>query len=111
VTKFQTKIFIILFVLAACAPLGIWLPARFNAGGAWGEWSAEAVEKMIGFIPEGLKKYSDLWKPPIPDYNLGDEGSTFAVQALSYIVSGIIGIAACIGIAYALMKFVVKRKE
>jgi len=110
-TKFQKKILIILVVLAVCAPLGIWLPAHFNAGEAWGEWPAEAVGKMIGFIPEGLKKYSDLWRPPIPDYNLGGDESSFTVQAISYILSGIIGIAACIGIAYVLWRLGIRRKE
>ncbi|OHD71452.1 MAG: hypothetical protein A2W19_02650 [Spirochaetes bacterium RBG_16_49_21] len=110
-SAFQKKILIILILLAVLAPVGIWLPKQFNAGDAWGEWPAEVLENMIGFIPEGLKKYSDLWKPPIPDYNLGGEKSSFTLQALSYILSGIVGIAVSIGVAYALWRFVIRRKE
>jgi len=109
-TAFQKKILVALIVLAVASPIGIYLPMKFNAGDAWGEWSAETIEKMIGFMPEGLKKTADPWKAPIPDYNLGDDKSPFMVQALSYILSGVIGIALCLLVPYGLSKLLVKKK-
>ncbi len=110
-SAFQKKLLAIIAILAILAPVGIYLPTKFNAGGAWGEWSARTIEKMIGFVPEKLKETADLWKAPIPDYNLGDEKSTFTIQALSYILSGAIGIVLCILVAYGIMKILVKKKE
>ena len=60
-------------------------------------------------MPEKLKETADLWKAPIPDYNLGDEKSSFTVQALSYILSGVIGIVLCILILFGLSKLLVKK--
>jgi hypothetical protein len=110
-SRFQKKLLVILIVLAVLSPLGIYLPARFNAGDAWGEWSTETIEKLVGFVPEKLKETADLWKAPIPDYNLGNEKSTFAAQALSYILSGAIGIVLCILVLYGLSKLLVKKNE
>ncbi|OHD63695.1 MAG: hypothetical protein A2176_05570 [Spirochaetes bacterium RBG_13_51_14] len=109
--SFQKKLLAGLIVLAVVAPVGIFLPAAFNAGDAWGEWSTETLEKMIGFIPAGLKKTADLWKAPIPDYNLGDEKSSFTTQALSYILSGAVGIALCALILYLLSRFLFKKDD
>lgn len=110
-TSFQKKILVILLVLAVLTPIGIYLPAAFNAGDAWGEWSTETIEKMIGYIPEGLRRTADLWSAPIPDYNLGDENSPFAVQALSYVLSAAVGIALCLGVLYLLSRFVFKKDD
>ncbi len=108
---FQKKLLVILVVLAVISPIGIYLPTAFNAEDAWGEWSTETVEKLVGFVPEKMKEVADLWKAPIPDYNLGDEKSSFTVQALSYILSGAIGIALCGLLLYGLSKLLVRKKE
>jgi cobalt/nickel transport protein len=93
------------------SPVGIYLPMKFNARDAWGEWSTETVEKLIGFVPEKLKETAELWKAPIPDYNLGDDKSTFTVQAVSYVLSGAIGIALCILLLFGVSKLLVKKSE
>ena len=108
-TAFQKKILVILAILAVLSPLGIILPEQFKAGDAWGEWSTETIQELVGFVPEKLKETADLWNAPIPDYNLGDEKSSFAVQALSYILSGAIGIALCLLILFGLSKLLVKK--
>jgi len=110
-SSFQKKILAVLIVLAIVSPIGIYLPAKFKAEDAWGEWSTETIEKLVGFVPEGLKKTADLWKAPIPDYNLGDDKSTFTVQALSYILSGAIGIVLCVLVLVGLSKLLVKKSE
>lgn len=96
--------------MALLSPLGIVLPAMFRSGGAWGEWSADTLEKILGYAPDGLKKYAELWKAPVPDYNFGAEESSMTVQGISYIASGILGIAVVVFVIYIIMK-VVRRHE
>jgi predicted PurR-regulated permease PerM len=110
-TGFQKKILVILAILAVLSPLGIILPEKFKAGDAWGEWSTETIEKLVGFVPEKLKETANVWKAPIADYNLGNEKSSFTVQALSYILSGAIGIGLSILLLFGLAKLLVKKKE
>lgn len=110
-TAFQKKLLVILLVLAVLTPIGIYLPTAFNAGDAWGEWSTETMEKMIGFVPDGLKRTADIWSAPIPDYNLGDENSSFAVQALSYVLSAAVGIALCAGALYLISRLLFKKDD
>jgi cobalt/nickel transport protein len=108
-TKFQKKLWIGLLVMALLTPLGILLPEKFSAEGAWGEWGIDKIEKFLGFTPEGLKKLTDLWKAPIPDYNFGGEGASRAVQVVSYIVSGFLGIGACALIVFTISRFIARR--
>ena len=75
-TKSQKKLWIGLLILSLLTPLGIILPEKFKAGGAWGEWGPEELEKLIGYVPKGLKRLADLWKAPVPDYNFGGEGAS-----------------------------------
>jgi cobalt/nickel transport protein len=106
-TKFQKRLWIGLLVMALLSPLGIVLPARFNAGGAWGEWASEELQKLIGYVPDGLKRLSDLWKAPLPDYHPGGNASIIS-QSIWYILSGLLGILV-VGVAvYAIMKLVIK---
>jgi hypothetical protein len=107
-TKFQKKLWIGLFVIALLTPLGILLPEKFNAEDAWGEWGIDRLEKLLGYVPEGLKKLTDLWKAPIPDYSFGGEGASRAVQVVSYIVSGFLGIGACALVLFIISMLIVR---
>lgn len=107
-TAFQKRLWIGLLILALLTPLGIILPERFKAGEAWGEWGTEKLEKLLGYLPEGLKKWADFWKAPIPDYNLGGEEASMTVQVLSYVVSGLLGIAICVGVVYFVSRRIVR---
>jgi cobalt/nickel transport protein len=89
--KLQKKILIILLILCFITPVGIMLPMFFNAGDAWGEWSAETIKDLIGYVPQGLAKYSDVWKAPLTDYTINTGDTSIAHQSGYYIVSGIIG--------------------
>ncbi len=109
--KTQKRLWIGLTILALLSPLGIILPEKFNAGDAWGEWGTDTLEKLLGYVPEGLKKYSELWKAPIPDYNFGGDNATMGLQIISYIVSGFLGILLTGLIAYAISKLLVKREN
>lgn len=110
-TKNQKKLWTGLLIMALLTPVGILLPEMFNAGDAWGEWGTDALEKLLGFVPEGLKKYSDLWKAPVEDYNFGGEESSTSVKLISYIASGIIGILVTVLVIYAISKIVIRNEK
>ena len=84
------------------APLGL-----LAVGETFGEWSNDEIKEKLGFVPAGLEQLSSLWSAPLPDYTFpNDESQTGAVAA--YILSGIIGVAACIGLLYFAGKRVAK---
>jgi cobalt/nickel transport protein len=104
-----TKLWIGLGVLILLTPVGLILPRLFHAGGAWGEWDAAEIREIAGYIPEGLKKLSGKWSAPVSDYAFSgwDEGIK---SYIAYILSGILGVAAVVAVAYILGK-ILKRGE
>lgn len=102
--KFEKKLWLGLIVMAFLSPLGIILPEKFGAEDAWGEWGLNTLERLLGYIPEGLKRTADIWVAPIPDYTFGGEGALVTTKIFSYIVSGIIGII----LASIIMKIISK---
>jgi hypothetical protein len=107
-TRFQKKLWIGLLIMALLTPLGILLPEKFKAEEAWGEWGAEKLDKLLGYVPEGLKKLADFWKAPIPDYNFGGEGASMTLQAISYIASGLLVIGGCAVVLFMFSRFMEK---
>ena len=105
-TTFQRKLWIGLLIMALLTPLGTLLPKKFNAEDAWGEWGTDKLRQLIGYVPEGLKKLAGLWKAPVPDYNFGGEDATITVQVISYVVSGLLGIAACTLVALMVSRLI-----
>src|SRR5512139_2174573 len=99
-TRFQKKLWIGLLMIALLTPLGILLPEKFNAQGAWGEWGIDKLEKLLGFVPEGLKKLTHLWKAPVPGYSFGGEGASKTLQVISYFASSLLGIGVCLLIVF-----------
>jgi len=91
ISKLQKKILVILLLLCLLTPAGILLPVFFNTGDAWGEWSAQTVKDLVGYVPKGLAKYSDVWKAPLPDYKINKKDKSVVHKSGYYIVSGIIG--------------------
>ncbi len=110
-TKTQKKLWAGLLVMALLSPLGIILPAMFNAGDAWGEWGSETLKKLVGFLPEGMKKYADLWTAPVADYSFGGHDGSMTAQVVFYIVSGIIGILLVVLAIYIISRMVIKNEE
>jgi hypothetical protein len=104
------KLWIGLVVLSFLAPLGIIVPHVFNAEDAWGEWGTDTIEKVLGYVPEGLKRTADLWKAPVPDYNFGSENASLGAQSGSYILSAFIGIVLVGGIMFGLSRVFVKKE-
>ena len=97
------KLWIGIAILIILSPVGLILPKLFKAGGAWGEWGSDEIEKIAGYVPHGLKKLSELWKAPIPGYAFSGWDKGFKSYA-GYIFSGIIGAALVIGVSMLIGK-------
>lgn len=105
------KLVIGIGLLALLSPLGLYLPAKFAAGSAWGEWSSDEIGKIAGYVPGGLEKLESIWHAPMSDYALrGQESAPLWAVSLSYILSAVIGIAVLAAVTIGLRK-VFSRKE
>jgi hypothetical protein len=108
--KIITKFWIGLGILIVLSPLGLLLPEHFKAGAAWGEWSAEEMQRLVGYIPRELEKLSSLWKAPMPDYAFkGWEEKGLPSLSFAYIISAILGIALVVIIVIFLGKALSKK--
>ncbi len=108
--KTITKLWIGLAILIVVSPIGLILPEHFKAGSAWGEWGAEEIHKLVGYIPKGFEKIGSLWNAPIQDYAFklwGGKGP-FHIGA-TYILSATLGIAITVSIVLFLGRFLSKK--
>ncbi len=110
-TKSQRKLWIGLFVMALLTPLGVILPRIFDAGAAWGEWGLDALEQLLGYTPEGLKKWSHLWKAPVPNYNFGASDASMTLQIISYLASGVLGVLAVGLVIFLITRFTARHES
>ncbi|MCX6233383.1 MAG: cobalamin biosynthesis protein [Bacteroidetes bacterium] len=110
-TRLQKKILVFLIVLVLITPAGIFLPMFFDAGDAWGEWSAQTVKGIIGYVPEGLAKYTDTWKAPVSDYTLDGNDPSLSRQSVYYIISGIAGAAIALAVTWLLSKIIIRNEK
>lgn len=84
--------------LVVLTPLG--LLAR---GTAWGEWSADQVRGLVGYVPAGLSRLSESWShPPLPDYALPSGARGFWSSSLIYILCAAIGVGLVLLLMYLL---------
>ena len=106
------KLWIGIGVLIVLSPIGLILPDHFKAGAAWGEWGADEMQKLVGYIPQGLEKLSSLWSAPIPDYAFkGWEERGLSHLSFAYIFSAVAGIAVTAGIVFLISKLLVRRED
>lgn len=105
------KLWIGIGILAVLSPLGVLLPRWLGAGGAWGEWSAEEIERISGFIPAGMKRLAELWNAPLSDYAVPGQGKGLLGESLGYVLTGLIGIALTAGAMYVLAKLLARRNK
>lgn len=110
-TKTQKKLWAGLVIMALLSPVGILLPEWLNAGDAWGEWGSKTLEKVLGYLPEGMKQYADFWKAPVPDYQLGGDNASKTVRIVSYIFSGLFGIVVVALVIYGISRVIVKNEK
>lgn len=97
------KLCLIALVIVLLTPLGL-----LASGSAWGEWSLDEVKEMIGYVPEGMSKFAELVKGILPDYSIPGFDANFFQQAIGYIFSAVIGIAAIL-ITFAILERVMGR--
>jgi len=110
--KATTKLWIGLGILIIISPVGLLLPEHFKAGAAWGEWGAEEMKDLVGYIPQGLEKLASLWSAPIPDYAFkGWEGKGLPQLSLAYIISAITGIGITVIIVLLIGKMLAKKDD
>ena len=91
-------VFVLISALIILTPLGL-----LASGTAWGEWGADEINDMIGYVPEGMNGWS--LEALLPDYAL--EGQN---EVLIYILSAIIGVAIII-IIFKLLSLVLGKKD
>ena len=104
------RLWIAIGILAVLTPLGLLIPKWLGAGGAWGEWGADEIETIIGYIPPGMKRLADRWKAPLPGYALPGQNSGLLGASLGYVLTGIIGVAITAGAMYFLVKLLTRKK-
>ena len=110
--KATTKLWLALLALVVLSPLGLIVPARLAAGSAWGEWSAEEIGQLVGYLPSGMARLANLWKAPMPDYAFrGQEQAPLPALSISYIISGLLGVAAVVAVAILLGKALARRER
>jgi cobalt/nickel transport protein len=98
------KLWVGIGMLILFTPLGLFVPKWFGAEGAWGEWGLEEIGKVAGYVPEGMKRLTEIWKAPMPEYALPGQNKGLALQGLGYMVSAILGIALAAGVMYIIAK-------
>ncbi len=110
--KITTKFLIGIAVLVVLSPLGLILPAHFKAGNAWGEWGADEIQKLVGYVPKGFAKLSSLWNAPIPDYAFkGWEEKGLSHLSFAYIISAIVGIGLIVLVIIGIGKLLAKKGD
>jgi len=108
--KTVTKLWIGIIILIALSPIGLFLPEYFQAGDAWGEWGADTMKELVGYIPSGLEKLSSFWSAPIPDYAFkGWEEKGLLSLGFAYIISAVAGIAVVAVVIFIISMFLKKK--
>jgi len=97
------KVWVAIAALIILSPLG-----ALATGTAWGEWSAEELSKMVGYVPEGIAKARGSMLNVIPDYAIPGWDKTLFQSATGYIVSAVAGLALIFIVVFLFNKFQVK---
>lgn len=110
--KLSTKLWIGIGLLVVLCPLGLILPSLLGAGGAWGEWGTDEMQKLVGYVPKGLGKLSSLWKPLMPDYTFkGWEEKGLTHSSFAYIISAVVGIIIVVVVVWLIGKVLSKKGD
>ncbi|SKA76378.1 cobalt/nickel transport system permease protein [Caloramator quimbayensis] len=75
-------LYILIATMVILCPLGL-----LAQGTAWGEWGAEEVVSLLGYVPKGMEK-GISFNSLMPDYTVSGLSET-----LGYIISAVAGIA------------------
>lgn len=99
--KRHTLLWIGLALLAVLSPLGLLAP-----GTAWGEWAAEEFQDMLGYVPQGLERFAEFWRAPLPDYTIPGLG-----DVPGYILSAVIGMGLVVLATWGLGRVLVRQER
>lgn len=110
--KTTRKLWIGLAILAVLTPVGLLLPTWLGAGAAWGEWSADEIGKLVGYVPQQLERLGGLWHAPLPDYSRpGEPPAGLLGQSLWYIVCAVVGMALVVGLSLLLGRWLARHEQ
>ncbi|MFN8482064.1 MAG: cobalt transporter CbiM [Anaerolineae bacterium] len=84
--------------LVVLSPIGL-----LAGGSAWGEWAADEIGDIVGFVPQGLAD-TQGWSAPLPDYSVGD-----LAPYIGYVLSAAIGILIVVGVVWGIGRLVARR--
>lgn len=97
------KLIIASIVILLLTPLGL-----LASGTAWGEWGLDEVKSRIGFVPAGMKQFSEVIKAILPGYSIPGFDKNFFQLSVGYIFSAVVGIGLIFGIYKILERVFVK---
>ncbi len=101
------RLAIVSAILLVLAPLGVWLPGKFGAGAAWGEWGTDELKAMFGHVPSKMAHGMDSWKAPLPDYTIaGHDPGMFGI-----ILVALAGAAVTVAIGWGIARLLARRGE
>lgn len=86
----------VLLAMAVLSPLGL-----LAEGTAWGEWAAEDLQAMLGYVPFGLARAGEGWQAMFPDYSVRFLGEGRIAAMGGYMISAIVGSALVYGLTLA----------
>lgn len=99
--KKYRKLWVALLVFIILCPLGL-----IAQGTAFGEWGADELKQMVGFVPAGYAHFAGLWSHILlPDYGIEGVSSTGGV-IMGYILSAVVGVILVIAIVSVFSKIV-----
>ena len=90
--------YIIIGIFILATPLGL-----LANGTAWGEWGAEEIKNLLGFVPKAMED-GFQFNSPIPDYSFGVFNEFFG-----YILSALVGVIIILIIFKVLEKIKLKK--
>lgn len=98
--KSAKALYIIIGILVLATPLGL-----LAKGTAWGEWGTDEIQKLMGFVPKGMKN-GVKFNSPMAAYSIQNMREYFG-----YIASAIIGVVLILAVIRVLAKIIFNRKQ
>lgn len=92
-----------LVIMALLTPLGL-----LDQGGAWGEWGAEELEKLLGFVPAGIERAAGWWQGLLPDYSVKFLGEGRLAEKAGYLVCALLGSVLVYGATMAYVRLMTR---
>jgi len=95
------RLWIGLGILALLSPLGL-----LASGTAWGEWGADEFSNTLGYVPQGLARFAEIWSAPLSDYTVPGLG-----DAPGYIISAAVGMVVVVVLIWGLGRLLARRED